>query len=257
VKAWRARKFVADVVYDLRSRNLLLVVVMLMVGIVAVPVLLSSSSSGSAPSPIDLGAQASSQGAAQSESAVVAYHPGIRNFKKRLNDLSAKDPFVQQFTASTSSGTAVDQVTSTGSSTLGGSTSVSGGNGGGTSGSGQRKTTTQTLYTYYVTNVSVGESGGSLTDLGNITQFQFLPSQDKPVLVYLGTTSGGTQALFLVSKDVSSVGGSGTCFPTADDCQLLGLNPGGGADLVYQPDGKTYHVGVTKIKRVTSSKPPS
>ncbi len=246
-----------DVVYDLRSRNLLLVVVMLMVGIVAVPVLLSNSSSGSAPSPIDLGAQASAQGAAQSESAVVAYHPGIRNFKKRLNDLSAKDPFVQQFAASTSSGTAVDQVTSTG--TVGESTSVSGGSGGGGGGQGgssQKKTTTQTLYTYYVTSVSVGEAGGSLTDLSNLTQFQFLPTQDKPVLVYLGTTSGGTQALFLVSKGVSSVGGNGTCFPTADDCQLLGLNAGAGADLVYGPDGKTYHLQVTKIKRVTSSRPP-
>ena len=76
------------------------------------------------------------------------------------------------------------------------------------------------------------------------------------MLVYLGTTSAGSQALFLVSKDVSGVGGNGTCFPTADDCQLLGLGPGAGADLIYAPDGKTYHLQVTRIKRVTSSQPP-
>lgn len=259
MKPWKVRKFAGDVIYDLRSRNLLLVVLMLLIAIVAVPVLVSKSSSGNTPSPVSLGAQTSAASSQENESAVVAYHPGIRNFKKRLNDLSAKDPFVQQFTASAASGTAIDQVSSTGSATAGNSTSISGGAGGGVGGGdgGPGKKTTQTLYTYYVTNVAVGESGGALTPRNGINQFQFLPSQDKPVLVYLGTTSGGTQALFLVSKDVSSVGGNGTCFPTADDCQLLGLNSGAGADMIYSPDGKTYHLDVTKIKRVTSSKPPS
>ena len=259
MKPWKVRKFAGDVIYDLRSRNLLLVVLMLLIAIVAVPMLVSKSSSGNAPSPVSLGAQTSAASSQENESAVVAYHPGVRNFKKRLNDLSAKDPFVQQFATSAASGTAIDQVSSTGSATAGNSTSISGGAGGGVGGGdgGPGKKTTQTLYTYYVTNVAVGESGGALTRHNGINQFQFLPSQDKPVLVYLGTTSGGTQALFLVSKDVSSVGGNGTCFPTADDCQLLGLNPGAGADMIYSPDGKTYHLDVTKIKRVTSPKPPS
>ena len=259
MKPWKVRKFAGDVIHDLRSRNLLLVVLMLLIAIIAVPVLVSKSSSGNAPSPVNLGAQTSSASGQENESAVVASHPGVRNFKKRLNDLSAKDPFVQQFTTSTTSGTAIDQVSSTGSATAGNSTSISGGAGGGGGGGGgdRGKKTTEALYTYYVTNVAVGESGGALTSLNGISQFQFLPSQDKPVLVYLGTTSGGTQALFLVSKDVSSVGGNGTCFPTADDCQLLGLNSGAGADMIYGPDGKTYHLDVTKIKRVTSSKPPS
>ncbi len=53
------------------------------------------------------------------------------------------------------------------------------------------------------------------------------------------------------------MGGDGTCFPTADDCQLLGLNGGKGADLIYGPDGKTYHVQVPQMHRVTGSKPPN
>ena len=229
MKPWKVRKFAGDVIYDLRSRNLLLVVLMLLIAIVAVPVLVSKSSSGDAPSPVSLGARTSAASSQENESAVVAYHPGVRNFKKRLNDLSAKNPFVQQFTTlGGARARHIDQVSSTGSATAGNSTSISGGAGGGAGGGdgGPGKKTTQTLYTYYVTNVAVGESGGTLTPLNGISQFQFLPSQDKPVLVYLGTTSGGTQALFLVSKDVSSVGGNGTCFPTADDCQLLGLNAG-------------------------------
>jgi hypothetical protein len=265
MKPWKVQKFAGDVIYDLRSRNLLLVVVALLVGIVAVPVLISKSSSGDSSASLGPVTQASAQSTPETESAVVAYHPGIRNFKERLKDLSAKDPFKQQFTnTAAATGTTLDQVTSTSTS---GTTSTFGGSGGsggsGTSGgsgggAGYKKNTkSQTLYSYYVTDVSVGESGGVLTPLNNVSQFQFLPSPDKPALVYLGTSSGGSQALFLVSKDVASVGGTGTCFPTADDCQLLGLGSGAGADLIYGPDGKTYHLQVDKIKRVTSSKPPA
>jgi len=267
------KKYVGDLVYDLRSRNLLLPVIMLVVAIIAVPLIISSS--GSKNDSISIGPGVQSSAAPEGQSAVLAYDPGVRNFKKRLSHLSAKDPFVQQFT---NSGHGLDQVTSSGGSTGGtssgqlnvsnpadyGPTGSSGGSGSGSSGGGGnggggggKNTKTETLYTYYVTNVRVGEAGGTLNTVNGVSQFQFLPSQDKPVLVYLGTTSGGSQALFLVSKDVSSVGGNGTCFPTADACQLLGLKAGAGADLIYGPDGKTYHLDVTKIKRVTSSKPPA
>jgi hypothetical protein len=266
MKPWKVQKFAGDVIYDLRNRNLLLVVVMLLIAIIAVPVLVSKSSSDAA-SPIDLSAQAGAESTPESQSAVVAYHPGIRNFKQRLKGLSAKDPFTQPFTASgatdAAAATNLDQVTSTSSSVPGQTTSSGGGSGasggggnGGGGGGGGGKTTTETRYTYYVTSVSTGESGGTLAQISQVSQFQFLPSVEKPVLVYLGTTSGGTQALFLVSKDVTSVGGNGTCFPTADACQLLGLSAGAGADMIYGPDGKTYHLQVDKIKRVTSTKPP-
>jgi hypothetical protein len=262
VKPWKIQKFFGDVVYDLRQRNLLLVAIMLAVAVVAVPLLISMSGSGSSV-PAGPAAQASAGIDPEAQNAVVAYHPGVRNFKQRLRDLSAKDPFKQQYTSAAAAGNTLDQVTSTSSTSSGESTSVSGGTGsgngggGGNGGAGSKKTNNQTLYTYYVTDVSVGESGGTLAPVDNVSQFQFLPSADKPVLVYLGTSSGGSQALFLVSNDVASVGGNGTCFPTADACQLLGLNPGAGADLIYGPDGKTYHLDVTKIKRVTSSKPPA
>jgi hypothetical protein len=267
MKPWKVQKFLGDVLYDLRNRNLLLVVVMLLIAIVAVPVVVAKSGSGDTGSSVGLSAQAGAESTPESQSAVVAYHPGIRNFKQRLNGLSAKDPFKQQFTASgatdAAAATSLDQVTSTSSSvpgqtiSSGGGSGGSGGGGSGGGGGGGGKTTTETRYTYYVTSVSTGESGGALAQVNNVSQFQFLPTVDKPVLVYLGTTSGGSQALFLVSKDVTSVGGNGTCFPTADACQLLGLSAGAGADMIYGPDGKTYHLQVNKIKRVTSSKPPA
>ena len=116
---------------------------------------------------------------------------------------------------------------------------------------------TKTVYTYYQTDVTVGEAGGTLSPSTTSPSSSSCPAPTSRSLVYLGHRLGRQQALFLVSKDVTSVGGNGTCFPTADDCQLLGLSAGAGADLLYGPDGKTYHVQVTQIKRVTSSKPPA
>ncbi len=261
MKPWKVQKFAGDVIHDLRSRNLLAVVVMLLVGIVAVPVLVSKSSSGNAPSPADLGAQTSALSTPESQNAVVAYRPGIRNFNQRLNDLSAKDPFAQAPhttpPASSSSSSSSDQLAQ---AVTGSSTSGSSGSGGGSTGSGggsdTSKVTHHVYYFWWETDVQVGEAGTALAEQDSVKPFQFLPSADKPVLTYIGTVGGGQQAVFLVSKDVSSVGGDGTCFPTADACQLLGLNAGKGADLIYGPDGKTYHVQVLRMHRVTSSKPP-
>jgi hypothetical protein len=266
MSAWKVRKFFGDLVYDLRSRNLLPVVIMLAVGIVAVPILISKGSSGSGS--VGVGPSASVASDPETQNAVVAYHPpGLRNLKQRLNDLGPKNPFIQQYAntgttsggSSSGSGTALDQVTQNSGPTSAetvfgpGNTGGSGGNGGkGSSGGGK----TQTVYSYYQTDVTIGEAGGTAVPAHNLAQFQFLPSPDKPALVYLGTAASGTQALFLVSRDVTSVGGNGVCFPSADECQLLGLNAGAGADFSYAPDGKTYHVQVTRIKHVTSSRPP-
>jgi hypothetical protein len=261
MKPWKVRKFAGDVVYDLRNRNLLPVVVMLVAAIIAVPVLVSKSSSGDSPGPVDLGAPAADS-AAENQSAVVAYHPGIRNYRQRLNDLSAKDPFKQQYAAPTSSSTSTsgsssDQLAQalTDSST-GGSSGVGGGSTGSGGGSDTSKVTHHVYYFWWETDVQVGEAGTNLAEQDSVKPFQFLPTPDKPVLTYIGTVGGGRQAVFLVSTDVVSVGGQGTCFPTADACQLLGLNAGKGADLIYGPDGKTYHVQVLRMRRVTSSKPP-
>ncbi len=263
MSAWKVQKFFGDLVYDLRSRNLLPVVIMLAVGIVAVPILVSKGSSGN--DSVSIGPSASAVNAPEAENAVVAYHPsGVRNLKQRLNDLGPKNPFIQQYvnTAKPDSGSgsspSLDSVVSTGTgSTQTTSGGGKGGGGNGDNGSGGGNGKTETVYSYYQTDVTIGEAGGTPIPAHNLTQFQFLPSPDKPALVYLGTAASGQQALFLVSKDVTSVGGTGVCFPTADECQLLGLSAGAGADFYYAPDGKTYHVQVTKIKHVTSSKPPA
>jgi hypothetical protein len=273
VKLWKVQKFFSDVIYDMRSRNLLLVAILLIVAIIAIPIMIKrgGSSSESSPSP-SLAALTASSSNAENQSAVLAYTPaGVRNYKRRLNDLAAKNPFKQQFTNPSSSDTlnaATSAVTGSSSGTTlqpteiipnGQGGSGSGGTGGGApSVGGTTKVVTKTKpkYISYQTDVQVGEAGGTLAALNNIPQFTFLPSAQTPVLVFLGTSSGGSQAIFMVAKDVVSVGGEGLCYPSPDACQLLALNAGKGADLIYGIDHKTYHLQVTRIKKVVSSKPP-
>ncbi len=263
MKLWKLQKFAGDVVYDLRSKNLLLPAVALLVALVAVPVLITRSGSDGSAGAYGLGGATSATTPPESENAVVAYNPGVRNFKKRLSHLGPKNPFTQQYTnspASPSPGAdslaqALTDSSTSGSSGIGGG-STGGGNSGGGDKSPGKVTQQKTTYFWWESDVQVGEAGTPLTTMNSVKPFQFLPSPDKPVLTYIGTVSG-SQAVFLVSNDVSSIGGEGTCFPSVDACQLLGLNPGKGADLIYGPDGKTYHVQVLQVRRVTSSKPPS
>jgi hypothetical protein len=266
VKPWKLQKFAGDVVYDLRNRNLLLPVVALLVALVAVPVLIARGGSDGGAGPFGFGTT-SAQNAPETENAVVAYHPGVRNYKSRLNDRAAKDPFIQQYvptasssTSSSSSDSLAEAVSGTSGSDGTGVGGGSTGGGGGSTGGGSTspgKVTHHITYFWWQADVQVGEAGTQLATMNNVKPFQFLPSPDKPVLTYIGTVGAGSQAVFLVSKDVTSIGGEGTCFPSVDACQLLGLNVGKGADLIYGPDQKTYHVQVLRLRRVSSDKPPS
>jgi hypothetical protein len=266
VKPWKVQKFAGDVVYDLRNKNLLLPAIALVIALVAVPVLITRSGSDGSAGAYGLGGATSATTPPESENAVVAYRPGVRNFKKRLSHLGAKNPFTQQYTNSAAPAPGADSLAQAlGDSSTSGSTGVGGGStGGGSGGSGggggggnsPGKVTQKVTYFWWQSDVQVGEAGTELTEMDNVKPFQFLPSPDKPVLTYIGTV-GGTQAVFLVSKDVTSIGGDGTCFPSVDACQLLGVNAGKGADLIYGPDQKTYHVQVLRVRRVTSANPPS
>jgi hypothetical protein len=259
MKAWKVQKFFGDVVYDLRSRGLLPVVGLLLVAMVAVPVLISRGNKSSSTSSLQP-ASATAGTTPETEHAVVSYSPGVRAYKRRLDDLSAKDPFRQQFahsaasaaqqsalttSAPTSSGSAAaaPATNSTVSSGSGGSTGSSGSSGGG---SGEKK---KTKVTYQV-NVLAGDVNSTLTPFNDVDSMTPLPSQTTPVVLYYGLTLDNKQALFLVSNRVTTVNGPGACIPSPDDCALLTLGAGQSEDLVYGTDGKTYRIVLAAIKTI-------
>jgi hypothetical protein len=258
MKAWKLQKFFGDVVYDLRNRGLLPVVVLLLIAMVAIPVVISRGASSSGPSLQPAGATAESVPEAQQ--AVVSYSPGVREYKKRLQGLEAKDPFHQQFAAAAAAagqltgtdvgatgsadttGATGSPITSSGSGT--GSTESTGSTGG--SKKKKKKKSSSGAYTYQ-TDLAAGESSATLTPFTNVAPMTTLPSATAQVLIYFGNTADNLSSLFLVSNKVTQVSGQGVCLPNPDDCALLSLSAGQTEDLVYAGDGKTYRVQVVRI----------
>jgi hypothetical protein len=258
MKPWKIQKFFGDVVYDLRSRGLLPVVILLVVAMVAVPILISrggSDESGGSLQPTAGTAQAPPE----TEQAVVSYTPaGIRDYKKRLEGLSPKDPFRQQFAQSAAAASQLESTvltptttgaTGSGSASTGSTTSETGSTGGGSGKKRTKKKSSKTTYTYSVT-VLAGDVTSTLTPFRSVGSLTPLPGQTTPVVVYYGLSSDYKQALFLVSNKVDSLNGPGTCLPAPDDCSLLALSPGQSEDLHYTQDGKTYRIVVSQIKRI-------
>jgi hypothetical protein len=262
MKAWKVQKIFGDVVYDLRNKGLLPVVILLLVAIVAVPVLISrggSSSSGT----LQPTAGKAPLSTPETESAVVSYNPGVRDYKKRLDDLSAKNPFHQEFAKSAAEASQLNSTVATSSSTGsagGGSTDAtapaesggSGGSGGSGAGStGDKKKKKQKVVTSYQVNLLAGDVESTLTPFENVPAMTPLPSQDAPAVLFYGLTGDHKQVQFLVSNRVGTLNGPGTCVPAPDDCALLTLGPGQSEDLLYTGNGKTYRIVVAEIKRFT------
>jgi hypothetical protein len=263
MKSWKLQKFFGDLVYDLRNRGLLPVVVLLLVALVAIPVVITRGGSSSAPIADTAALQEAVASAPEAQSAVVAYEPGLRKYQDRLDKLSPKDPFEQQFSAAVQAATELSgTVSGDGASGTTTSTDVSGDagstdtSGGSTSKKKKKKKKAGTAYVSYQSDVMVGEAGAPLQSLTNVAPLTPLPSETAPVLIYLGPNAGGQYGLFLVSNKVSQLSGPGICVPAPDDCALLALSPGQTEDLVYDADGKTYQIQLVRLRRVVSSTPP-
>jgi hypothetical protein len=272
MKLWKIQKFAGDVVYDLRTRGLLPVVVLLLVGMVVVPLLIAGGGSKSSPSANESVIEQAAELAPENQKAVVAYQPGVRDYKERLKDLTAKDPFEQQF----SQAAAAASQLSTSLATGGGDTGASTGTTTGTTSEGGGETVTETTktgsstdtsggggsgkvkarYIYYTTDLLVGEMGVTPQRRDGVKALTPLPSETVPVAIYLGATLDGKQALFLISDQVTQVSGTGQCLPGGGDCSMLVLRPNQSEDLLYGVDGKNYRIKVIRNRRVVSSKPP-
>jgi hypothetical protein len=246
--------FVNDVYRDLRDRRLLIPAVALLVGLIAVPALLAKSAPPPTPPPVPPAVEST-----QVEPAVLAEQVGIRDYRKRLDALKSKNPFKQQFTLPESTGSAVEDVSSSsavsssssssGAASLG-STSTSTGStasepstvdsGGGEptgvsepSSAPAPKTKTKTKLITRRIDVAIGPLGET-QKLDHVSELEFLPSADDPVVAFLGTSESGKRAAFLVSDDVVSSDGEGSC---ADPCQFLTLKVGEQRYLHVQPEG--------------------
>jgi hypothetical protein len=96
----------------------------------------------------------------------------------------------------------------------------------------------------------------ALTPYENVGRLTPLPSSKKPLLVYMGVTTGGKSANFTVVGEVI-LRGKAICLPSASQCQTIELKPGQSEELEYAPPGgqaaETYELQLVSISSSKAS----
>jgi hypothetical protein len=79
-------------------------------------------------------------------------------------------------------------------------------------------------------------------------RLEMLPSQDAPLLVFLGVDAKADNAVFLVDARIQATG-EGSCKPSAEECSFLYL--GAGSQEVFADDaGESYGLRIDQIRQV-------
>jgi hypothetical protein len=253
---------------DLREKRLWPVAVALLVAIVAVPVVLAKSAGPSSPPP-----SPTPGGANPSQSAKLAViNVQTTSGSGALKGASKRDPFIQQVTSTTTTttgGSTSTTATGAGSTaTTGSSGSTSGGTSTGTGGTvPTTPTTTPTLTpnppfvgltsheAYHVT-LAITDSNGGFNTIDPLTRLSLLPSNQQPLLIELGVLKGGHRVLFAVQPG-TVVSGPGTCTPGPIDCQILSLAEGATEHLSMQSPTGVVQVALFAVTGITTDQYPS
>ena len=226
-------------VSELREKRLWPAAVALLVAIVAVPMALSKSSAATPVAQAPRSTPPPSTG-----TSLPALNVQSTPAQSRLTG-SARDPFSQQRTGTSSntSQTAATAATSASSAVATAATAAAagianGGTGSSTSATTTTSTTTPTTITpnakptptttalsatqsYHVT-LAITNSSGGLDTVDPLERLSVLPSEQQPMLVELGVLKGGHRVLFVVQRG-TVVNGPGICTPGPIDCEILSL----------------------------------
>jgi hypothetical protein len=247
--------FLLDLWHDLRAKRLAPVAGVLALALVAVPVVLSKPSetpapppptARKAPDPKDLKALASVKLEQTDErgSSLDMFDPSDP-FRppKKVTKRSNQDEDV----ASTIAG----ETPSSGGDT--GSTGETPSTGGGTTGGGETPSTgggdapTTTVQYRYVVDLTF-TANGRKRHVKSMERLDMLPSQDSPLLLFLGVTANAGNAVFLVDSTLEAAG-EGKCKPRASDCAFLYIGAGSEHEFTNE-DGDSYTLRINEIRRL-------
>jgi hypothetical protein len=264
--------FLADLYYDMRDRRLLLPLALVLVAIAAVPFLIGSDSEPLPPLPAQSAAELEAATGRTSSLAVVESTPGLRDYKKRLGDRTATNPFKQRHTglpdsvkleSTSSSGGGSETVTiEDGSTTVEVETGGSGGDAGSTGGdAGNDAGSTPRLelvINAQIRRVETKPDGrevrGELETRKNVPVLAKLPGTKTPVVTLMGFNVSTERLVFLVSHEVESIKGEFVCITRAEVCELLEVGIGTLLEFTYEPSGARYELKVTGAKAIRARK---
>jgi hypothetical protein len=259
------KNLVDSILQDLRERRLWPVALLLVIALIAIPLVMikpakepdAATASGAAPGKVKT---------LTSLSEVAVSGEG-----SSLDVFDETDPFLPPsavIAASKEAGTTAGPSTSTteggalgagtgdsggsGSSTGGGSTTT-GGTGGGTTGGGDTGGggggTTTTKYTYVV-DVTFTRNDRTRS-VNGLERLEMLPSESDPLLIFLGASASGDEAVFLVDSTLRA-SGEGNCEPSNDNCGTLSIGAGSVEEFT-DGDGNSYKLRIDEIRRVKLS----
>jgi hypothetical protein len=254
--------FLLDLWHDLREKRLAPVAAVLLLGLIAVPVLLAKPAEDPGPAPVvaapkkadrealaaltkvKLGEDATGKGSTLGVfDPDNPFAPPKGKIKKAGTGVGTAGPGDTTGIPGGSTGSGGDTTTDGGSLGGGGVTSpgtgvtIPGGGGGGT---------TTTVYKYVVDLTF--EANGRTRKIKGMEKLDMLPSDSSPLLIFMGVTAKGADAVFLVDSTLEAAG-EGRCKPSESECAFAYI--GAGSEYVFtEEDGDTYTIKIDEIRKV-------
>jgi hypothetical protein len=263
-------EFLQSIKSDLLSRRLLPFVALSAVALIAA-VGYAVSGGSSAPAPTSSGVAQSAPGpsgvatlpvtlAPANPNQAVSETPGGSRYQSQG---PTRDPFTPlPSPPAAKSAASSAPAKSSGSTSKGSPSSGTGRSGSGSSGSGggsvapvPAKPIPQPIHAgltstqSYSVALSLTTFAGDLNTVDSLERLSVLPSEQQPLLVYLGVLKGGRHALFLVQPG-TVVSGPGSCTPGPSDCEILSLAQGQIENLAVSTASGTSNVALFSVTAI-------
>jgi hypothetical protein len=248
--------FLLDLWHDLKEKRLWPVAVVLAAALVAVPVLLAKPAS-TPPAAAPVATAAGAKPDVLKQLAKVKLGDDLPGDGSTLGVFDPGDPFKPPKGAikAQSDGTSTDNGPNSGDTsatpgtdpggTTGGTTSP-GGSPGGTPNTGGGTTTTTTPYKYVVDLTFT--ANGRTRHIKGMEKLEMLPNENAPLLIFVGVTPKGSDAVFLVDSTLEAAG-EGRCKPSEAECAFALI--GAGSRYMFTEDnGDTFTVRIDEIRKV-------
>jgi hypothetical protein len=246
--------FLLDLWHDLREKRLAPVAVVLLLGLLAVPVLLAKPAEDPGPAPVVPAPKKADSDALAALTEVTLGKDQVGR-GSTLGLFDPDNPFTPpKGKIKKDDATIAGSGPVSGASTAPGGTSTSGGSSGGgtgggsgvTPGGGGTTTTTTTVYKYVVDLTF--KANGRTRHIKGMEKLDMLPNADSPLLIFLGVTAKGSNAVFLVDSTLKAAG-EGRCKPSESKCAFAYIGPG--SEYVFtEEDGDTYTLKIDEIRKV-------
>jgi hypothetical protein len=256
---------ILDLWHDLREKRLWPVALVLLAGLVAVPVLLAKPAEDPGPPPaLETPAAAEKEESGQLTKVTLEeteasgstlgvfdpanpFKPPKKVVQAAKNDTGSGSQAGPTDTAAGDDAGAQSGGGSDDGGSAGGGTTPPSSGGGGTTPPDNGGEPTPTKVYKYVVDVTFTANGRTRRIKG-MEKLDMLPNQSSPLLIAMGVTADGGNAVFMVDSTLKAAG-EGKCKPSGKECAFAYIGPGS-EHVFTDEDGDSYTVRVDEIRKV-------